>query len=64
LLRFEHLVFFSRTPSLIEMIGELWTTGDALLAILIACFSVIFPAGKILVAQRAARRRRQRSGRP
>jgi paraquat-inducible protein A len=50
LLRFEHLVFFSRTPSLIEMIGELWTTGDALLAILITCFSVIFPAGKILVA--------------
>lgn len=51
LLRFEHLVFFSSTPSLIEMIGELWTSGDTLLAMLVACFSVIFPAGKILAAQ-------------
>jgi paraquat-inducible protein A len=51
LLRFEHLIFFSRTPSLIQMIGELWTTGDTLLAFLVAAFSVVFPAGKILVAQ-------------
>lgn len=50
LLRFEHLVFFRSTPSLIEMIGELWTSGDMVLAVLVACFSVIFPAGKILAA--------------
>jgi paraquat-inducible protein A len=53
LLRFEHLVFFSRTPSLIEMIRELWASGDALLAFLVASFSVIFPAGKILATQAA-----------
>lgn len=51
LLRFEHLVFFSRTPSLIEMVRELWASGDALLAVLVACFSVLLPAGKILAAQ-------------
>lgn len=51
LLRFEHLVFFSSTPSLIEMIRELWASGDGFLAALVACFSVIFPAGKILAAQ-------------
>lgn len=51
LLRFEHLVFFSSTPSLIEMIGELWVSDDTLLAVLVACFSVVFPAGKILAAQ-------------
>lgn len=51
LLRFEHLVFFSRTPSLIEMVGELWTHGNGALAVLVACFSVVLPAGKILAAQ-------------
>lgn len=51
LLRFEHLVFFSRTPSLIEMIRELWMSDDAILALLIAAFSVLFPGGKILAAQ-------------
>lgn len=51
LLRFEHLVFFSRTPSLIEMVGQLWTSGDALLAGVVALFSIVFPAGKILAAQ-------------
>jgi paraquat-inducible protein A len=51
LLRFEHLVFFDRTPSLIGMVGELWTSGDAFLAFLVVSFSIVFPAAKILVAQ-------------
>ncbi|TCD15379.1 paraquat-inducible protein A [Oricola cellulosilytica] len=51
LLRFEHLVFFSRTPSLAEIIRQLWIAGDALLAVIVALFSVAFPAGKILAAQ-------------
>lgn len=51
LLRFEHLVFFSRTPSLTEIIRQLWIAGDALLAAIVALFSVVFPAGKILAAQ-------------
>ena len=51
LLRFEHLVFFTRTPSLLEIIRELWISGDALLAAAVALFSVVFPMGKILAAQ-------------
>jgi paraquat-inducible protein A len=51
LLRFEHLVFFTRTPSLLEIIRELWISGDALLAAAVALFSVVFPIGKILAAQ-------------
>lgn len=51
LMRFEHLFFFSRTPSLVEMVAQLWTGGDRLLGAVVALFSVIFPAGKILAVQ-------------
>jgi paraquat-inducible protein A len=51
LMRFEHLVFFTRTPSLIEMVGQLWTGGDRLLGAIVALFSIVFPAGKVLAAQ-------------
>ena len=51
LLRFEHLIFFTRTPSLIEMVGQLWTTGDPLLGAVVGLFSIVFPAGKILAVQ-------------
>ncbi len=51
LMRFEHLVFFTRTPSLVEMVGQLWTGGDRLLGAIVALFSLVFPAGKILIAQ-------------
>ena len=51
LMRLEHLVFFSRTPSLIEMVGQLWSGGDRLLGAIVALFSIVFPAGKILAAQ-------------
>lgn len=51
LMRFEHLIFFSRTPSLIEMVAQLWTEGDRLLGAVVALFSIVFPAGKILAAQ-------------
>lgn len=51
LMRFEHLIFFSRTPSLIEMVQQLWASEDALLAGVVALFSIAFPAGKIVAAQ-------------
>lgn len=51
LMRLEHLVFFSRTPSLIEMVAQLWVGGDRLLGAIVALFSIVFPAGKILAAQ-------------
>ncbi|WP_421857468.1 paraquat-inducible protein A [Oricola sp.] len=50
LLRFERLVFFSETPSLIEIVAELWSSGDALLAAAVGLFSIVFPAFKILAA--------------
>lgn len=51
LLRFERLIFFDTTPSLIQIVRELWTSGDALLAAVVALFSIVFPAAKILTAQ-------------
>lgn len=51
LLRFERLIFFTSTPSLIEMITQLWSDGDRLLGAVVALFSIVFPAGKILAVQ-------------
>jgi paraquat-inducible protein A len=51
LLRFERLVFFSDTPSLVQVIRDLWATDNAILAIVVALFSVLLPALKIAAAQ-------------
>jgi paraquat-inducible protein A len=51
LLRFETLIFFTRTPSLLEIVGQLWTSSDRLLAMIVTVFSILFPAAKILAAQ-------------
>ncbi|MFZ2099411.1 MAG: paraquat-inducible protein A [Oricola sp.] len=50
LLSFERLVFFTSTPSLMQIVSELWRSGDALLAAVVALFSIVFPAAKILAA--------------
>ncbi|TYC52083.1 paraquat-inducible protein A [Rhodobacterales bacterium] len=49
LMRFERLYFLEDRPTLIEMISGLWTDGDALLAAIVALFSIGFPAIKILL---------------
>ncbi|MBN9671742.1 paraquat-inducible protein A [Roseibium aggregatum] len=49
LMRFERLYFLEDRPSLIEMIQGLWLEGDALLATIVALFSIGFPALKILL---------------
>lgn len=51
LLRFERLIFFDSTPSLAQIVRELWTSGDALLAAAVSLFSIFLPAAKILAAQ-------------
>ena len=64
LVRFEKLYFFEETPSLISIILTLWTDGSALLAILVALFSVVFPIAKlvaVMLEAAAPLRDRQRS---
>jgi len=48
LLRFETLYFFTRTPSLLDVIAQLWRNGDAVLASVVALFSVILPVVKLI----------------
>ncbi len=49
LMRFERFYFLEDRPSLIEMIETLWRQGDTALAAVIALFSILFPALKILL---------------
>ena len=49
LMRFERLYFLEDRPTLIEMITGLWREGDAVLAGIVALFSIGFPALKILL---------------
>lgn len=49
LMRFERLYFLEDRPTLIEMISSLWQEGDAVLAAIVALFSIGFPAVKIML---------------
>ena len=48
LVRFETLYFFDQSPSLLGVIAALWTGGDALLAVVVALVSVVFPVVKLV----------------
>lgn len=50
LMRFEKLYFFSETPSLIDIIADLWAGGELLLAAVVSAFSVLFPLAKLYAA--------------
>ncbi|MGB7286922.1 MAG: paraquat-inducible protein A [Salaquimonas sp.] len=54
LVRFEKLYFFSDTPSLIGIVGGLWSDGSGGLAFLVALFSMLFPVVKMAVAFRSS----------
>jgi len=54
LVRFEKLYFFSETPSLMGIVGGLWTDGSAALAIVVGLFSLLFPIVKMGVAFKSA----------
>ena len=50
----EKLYFLEERPSLIELIHRLWQEEDTALAAVVALFSVIFPAIKIVLTHIAA----------
>ena len=54
LLTVERLYFFNERPSLVGMIGALMAEGDWAIAGVIALFSLIFPAAKLLLLHIAA----------
>ena len=54
LLTVERLYFFDERPSLVGMIGTLASEGDWAIAGVIALFSLIFPAAKLLLLHIAA----------
>lgn len=54
LMNVSRLYFFDDNPSLLGIIGSLWTGGDWLLALIVALFSVILPITKLAVAHLAA----------
>lgn len=49
LLALEKLYFFTETPSLLQIVVGLWQEGSVLLSLIVAAFSVVFPALKLLV---------------
>lgn len=49
LVSMDKLLFFSETPSLLDILLGLWTDEEPLLAALVGLFSVVFPSFKILV---------------
>lgn len=51
LMRFERLFVFNDTPSLIDIIVALYSDGDALLALVVGCVSIVFPIAKITLMQ-------------
>jgi paraquat-inducible protein A len=48
LVRFEKLVFFNETPSLLGIVSSLWGDGDWMLATVVVLFSVVFPFAKLV----------------
>ncbi len=49
LVSLDRLIFFTERPSLVGLIYGLWIDGEAVLAAIVAAFSVFLPAVKILL---------------
>ena len=47
LMKFEKLWLFSETPSLVQIISNLWLQQEILLAAIVALFSIVFPMLKL-----------------
>lgn len=56
LVSLDKLLFFTETPSLISILHGLWLEGEPVLAAVVAGFSVVFPATKIVLLHFAALR--------
>ena len=50
LMQFEKLYFFKETPSLLNIIAELWAGDELLLAVAVVAFSILFPLLKLFAA--------------
>lgn len=48
LVRFETLYFFDRSPSLLGVVAALWSGDDAVLAVVVALVSLVFPVIKMV----------------
>jgi paraquat-inducible protein A len=48
LVRFETLYFFDRSPSLLGVVAALWAGDDAVLAVVVALISLVFPVIKMI----------------
>ena len=49
LVSLDRLLFFTETPSLMSILDGLWQEDERLLALVVALFSVVFPALKIIL---------------
>ena len=47
LIRIDRLLFFTDEPSLIAIVSGLWVEEEALLALIVALFSIVFPCLKL-----------------
>ena len=54
LVRVDRLLILTDEPSLVQMIVELWRSGDWAIAALILSFSIVFPAMKLYLLHAAA----------
>jgi len=54
LMRFEKLYFFTETPSLLNIVENLWSDGEWLLTITVFAFSILFPLLKLFTAFQSA----------
>ncbi|MFN3547478.1 MAG: paraquat-inducible protein A [Mesorhizobium sp.] len=54
LIRVDRLYLFTEEPSLTSLVAALWRGGDPLLAVVIALFSIVFPAIKLMLLHIAA----------
>ncbi|MTI44927.1 paraquat-inducible protein A [Roseibium hamelinense] len=54
LMRFERLYFLEDRPSLLQIVGDLWSGNEPLLAVVVSVFSLALPAAKIFLTHIAA----------
>ena len=54
LVQVDRLYFLTTSPSLVEIVSELWRRGDLAIAVITAAFSIVFPVAKLIVLHFAA----------
>lgn len=62
LMRFEKLWLFEETPSLLDIVGDLWVDGEIMLSLVVLAFSIVFPLLKLFTVFQAVFGREQAAG--